>query len=129
MSTDAGALAPTTITGDIVTPSNVIDPLVMPTHAFLNAVRDLIHRSAGYHNEADQHNALDAVDRFEQVFLRGNAKYAVTENDRAGREDVTKRMPPQVGYTPPVNVPAIDYGQLAKAILAAQAEAERDNTA
>lgn len=134
MSTSEGALGapPQVVQGSVVpatvvSASAIIDPLVKPAHAFFDVVRELVHR-IGYHNEADLSAALDVVDTFEKRYLRENHQHVVSDDNLAAREDVTQRVPPRGGtYNPPVNIPQIDYAQLAQAILAAQKQAERDS--
>lgn len=128
MSTPAGALAPHTIPGEVVTPDAVLDPKSVPAHNFFNVLRDLVHRTT-YHDEGQKHAALDALDAFEQRFVPvQDRKYVVLDTDYAGREDVSKRIPPQVGTTPvPVAGPAIDYNRLAAAIVAMQQQAAAES--
>lgn len=128
MSTQPGAVAPF-MQGEVVTPSAVIDPQSFAGHDFLNVIRDLIHRAA-FHTEGDKNSALDAVDAFEKRFIPSqDQKHVVAEGELAGREDVSQRKPPQTGGAPvPVNVPQIDYNALARALMAAQREAEQESS-
>jgi hypothetical protein len=127
MSTPAGALAPHTIPGEIVTPDAVLDPKSIPAHDFFNVMRDIVHRTT-YHHESEKNAALDAVDAFESRFVPvQDRKYVQLETDYAGREDVSQRTPPQVGTLPVPAGPAIDYNRLAAAIVAMQQQANAEN--
>ena len=131
MTTQPGGYAPATvIQGEVITPSAVLDPKSMPAHNFAEVIRHLISRVPGvYKAEADMQTALDAVDAFERSFVpMQDRKHVVQETDMAGREDVSKRIPPRTGYAPvPAAGPAIDYNALAKAILAAQQQMQAES--
>lgn len=131
MSTPAGALAPTVIPGEVITPAAVVGPQAFPTHAFLNVVRDLIHGHV-YHNEEDLKAALETVNVYEKRLLQSDHQHVLSEDDPAPHEDVTQRIPPR-GAAPVVPAgPAIDYNKLAAALMAAgfgqQAPAVQEGT-
>lgn len=120
MSTPAGALAPTTIPGEVVTPAAVVGPLAFPAHDFLATVKTLIHRSGAFHNEDDLKDALASVDNYERAVLKSDHQHVVSEGDAAPHEDVTMREAPRTGSVPvPSNAPQIDYSRLAQALMAA----------
>lgn len=120
MSTPAGALAPTVIPGEVVTPAAVVGPLAFPAHAFLNTVRSVITRSGAFHGEDELRSALASVDSYEKAILKNDHKHVLSEDDHAPFEDVSLRTPPRNGGVPvPTGAPAIDYNRLAAALMAA----------
>lgn len=131
MSTPAGAVAPYTIPGEVVTPAAVVGPLAFPAHAFLNTLRSVISRSGAFHGEDELRSALSSVDNYEKAILKNDHKHVLTEDDHAPYEDVSLRIPPRTGNAPvPIGAPAIDYNRLAAALMAAGfgKQAEEGNT-
>lgn len=91
------------------------------THAFFNILRDVVGGLHVYPSEGALDSALNAITEFERTLLSGPIHRVVQETDLAPKEDVTKRIPPQVGMNvAPVAGPAIDYNKLAAAIVAMQ---------
>jgi hypothetical protein len=126
MTTPSGVVAPV-VPGTIIQPDAVLDPVSVPAHAFFSMLRNVVKQLPGvFKNEADLHAALDAIDGYEnRVVPYQDRQYTVTESDHAGREDVSQRIPPQVGGgIPAVAGPQIDYARLAQALITAQKEAE-----
>lgn len=114
------------VAGD-VTPTRLAAPHASAAHSFFNVLRDLIHKTGGFHNEADLLDALGVIDAYERkVVSDGDLKQVSTDNDRAAVEDVTKRPVPAGGVPAPLQTPQpIDYQQLAAALapmLAAQVQ-------
>lgn len=118
MSTPAGALAPTVIPGEVVTPAAVVGPQAFPTHNFLNVIRDLVSGRV-YHNEDDLKAALDTVNVYEKRLLSSDHQHVLSEFDAAPHEDVSQRIPPRGAPIVPAAAPAIDYNKLAAALMAA----------
>lgn len=130
MSMQPGGYAPAVIQGEVISPAAVLDPKSMPAHNFAEVLRHLITKVPGvYKVEADMLRALDAVDAFERSMVpQQDRRHVVQETDMAGREDVSKRVPPMVGTAPvPAAGPAIDYNALAKAIIAAQQQMQSES--
>lgn len=120
MSTPAGAPAPYTIPGELVTPAAIVGPLAFPAHAFLNTMRQVISKSAVFHSEDELNAALQSVTNYEKAILKNDHQHVLSEEDHAPREDVSKRIPPRGSYAPvPTGAPAIDYNRLAAALMAA----------
>lgn len=124
MSNQPGAMSPY-LQGDVITPDRVLDPQSVPAHNFFNTMRDLINKVV-YHNESDLHAALDSVDAFEKRYIGGDHAHVVQEGEAAGREDVTQRKGHNSVPVMPSNVPQIDYGMLARAMIQAQRDAEAE---
>jgi hypothetical protein len=123
---DTGGVAPypPQAVAGVLSPSRVISAQDTTGHDFFNVVRHLIRFSGAYRKEADQTDHLAAVSRFEANLAGRELRSLLSEEDVAPREDVSQRVPPagQNVTVVPASVPAIDYGQLAAAILAAQKE-------
>lgn len=115
------------VTSDTLVPSVWAGPGSVAAREFFNTVRTLIHRAGAYHNESDLFKALQSVDAYERnVIPASDRARVVTEDDRAPVEDVTLRRPAANGLpVQPASGP-IDYAQLARAIVAAQAEQARE---
>lgn len=118
MSTPAGALAPTVIPGEVVTPAAVVGPQAFPTHNYLNVMRDLV-RGRVFHNEEDVRTALATIDTYEKRLLSSDHQHVLSEDDAAPHEDVSQRIPPRGAPVVPSSAPAIDYNKLAAALMAA----------
>lgn len=117
------------MTSQAIEPSGVVNPTAMAgpvhasTHALGQVLMDLIHRAGVYTSEVAIHEAEAAVTAWVKSVVPLSAVAAlVTGDERAPKEDVTKRIPP--GGLPAIPVvtsaPAIDYDRLAEALLAAQ---------
>lgn len=112
------------LTGSVVEPSRVISPQTAAVAKVGEVLKHLATRSGVYHNEEDQRLALEAIDSFRSAFSDGNPD--VREEHVAPREDVSQRVPPQVGLNVPAPaIPQIDYTALARAMLAVQQEGQK----
>lgn len=87
-------------------------------------LKTIVHQSVGvFKNENDLLAALTTVDDFVHAFVPGSAMAALaTGDEQAAREDVSQRVAPTMS-NPATAYPGLDYGRLARAILAAQQEA------
>lgn len=123
MTQPPGALAPL-VQGEVLSPSAVSDPISFAAHDFTNVLRNIVKNSpVAFKSEADVLAALNAIDAFEKRLIPSKDHSMVAaETDHAPWEDVSQRTPPQVGGLVPSNVPQIDYGALARAIIQAQQE-------
>jgi hypothetical protein len=106
--------------GVIVEPTNVASAQDSLGHQFVSVIRHLVLNSGAYHNETDQTAHLATLARYENA-AHGGA--FTSEDDHAPREDVSERVPPRgqgVAVVPQAAPAAIDYEQLARAIVAVQ---------
>jgi hypothetical protein len=122
MSTPAG-LSPRTISGEVVQPTAMIDPVSEATHGVANVLRTLVTRAVGtFHSEGDMDSALSAIANWEHQMVNPSALRALLEEHGsvAPKEDVTQRQAPMNGYSSqvPVIPGNIDYNKLAAAITA-----------
>jgi hypothetical protein len=114
--------SPGTLSGEVVQPTSIASAQDNLGHQFFQVLRHLILHSGAYHNETDQTAHLAVVSRYENALGGSNM---VSEDDHAPREDVNERIAPQgqnVRQAPVAASPAIDYAQLARAIVAVQNE-------
>lgn len=121
-----------TVQGEVIQPSHATRGVSAPAHAFFNVLRDILTRGNVYHAEDQIKAGLDAVDAYEnQVVPQGDRPHVVQEGDRASLEDVTLRRAPGGPVIPatPAGAPAIDYHQLAAALVQAGAFPAADATA
>lgn len=125
MDTTQGGYAPA-IPGQVVQPAAIVKPHVTATHNFFNLLRDMVTHSAFYKTEEEIRQAIGTVTAYEKHLLNpAERAQAVTEDDRAPMEDVSQRVAPSsTAAVVPAGTPAIDYAQLAQAIIAAQAAAQ-----
>lgn len=108
-----------------VTPSAVAGPKSVAVHNLAQVLKDLVHGSNAYHSEGQVDAAMSAVDGFVNAFVPSQEMKAIDTSDvRAAKEDVSQRIPPGGVVANVVQGPVIDYNALARAILAAQAEAQ-----
>jgi hypothetical protein len=78
-----------------------------------------------YKNENDQLAALNDIEAMVKAMVPNSAMPALDDgNRRAIIEDVTLRIAPNTSYSIPASTPQIDYMQLARAMVRAQAEME-----
>lgn len=119
---------PAVYQGEVVEPSHVSAPHSYAAHDFFNTIRDLLHQ-AKFHNEQQLLNALSTVDGYEKHVTGPDARYVVSDGDRAAMEDVGLRIPPTAGLPQLAPAQQIDYARLAAAIVAAQAAAKADTHA
>jgi hypothetical protein len=85
-------------------------------------LKTLLHNAVGaFHTEGDLDAAIAVVEKFVGAWVPGSEIAALLTGDqRAPKEDVTKRIPPGGVVQQVVQGPVIDYSALAKAILAEQ---------
>jgi hypothetical protein len=125
MSTPGGAIAPYQ-TGQVstepVSPSAVSSAKSGAVFALGEVLKTLLHNAVGaFHTEGDLDAAIRVVDKFVGAHVPGSEMDALLTGDqRAPKEDVTKRIPPGGVVQPVITGPVIDYQALAKAILAEQ---------
>lgn len=112
------------IEGTIVrNPNDVVPAGDLKAHAFFNVIRELLTVSNFYHSEGALGAAVTAVTEFEKHILEGDHRSVLQEHDIAPREDVSKRIAPQVGtgaQLVPTAGAGLDYNRLAAAIVALQ---------
>lgn len=116
------------MTSQAIEPSGVVRPAAIAsgnhsaTHALGQVLMDLVHRAGVYTSETDLHAAEAVVSAWVKSVVPLSAVAAlVTGDERAPKEDVTKRVPPGgLPAIPVTTAPAIDYDRLADALLAAQ---------
>lgn len=127
MSTDVSPVIP----GQVVNPTAVTQSGASgPAHEFFGVIKQLIH-FAGFHNQQDVINAVNAVDAYEKHVVPPSDLRAVnTEGEPAPVEDVSQRRPPTPAGVIAAQAPGqqIDYAKLAAAIVAAQAQQEGNPT-
>lgn len=108
-----------------VSPSAVAGPKSVAVHSLGEVLKHLIHNSGAYHDEGQVDTAVSTVDGFVKAYVPPQELPAIDRSGmRAAKEDVTQRIPPGGPMTNVVAGPVIDYNQLARAILNAQAEAQ-----
>jgi hypothetical protein len=90
-------------------------------HQFFNVLRHVV-RFVPFINEDELHSALGVVDEFEKRTLSVPVSHVINSDDVAKREDVRKRVAPQVGTAVVPAGPPLDYNLLAAALLQAQRE-------
>lgn len=118
MASNGGAVQP--YSGEVVQPTKISSAQDNLGHQFVGVIRHLILHSGAYHNETDQTEHLATLARYENA-VHGGA--LLSEDDHAPREDVSERVPPRgqgVAVVPQAAPAAIDYEQLARAIVAVQ---------
>lgn len=111
------------VSGQVVNPTAVSQAASFPAHDFFGVIKKLVH-SAGFHNQADVENALNAINAYEQhVISPSDRRMVVQEGDPAPLEDVTQRRPASAPAAVIAQSPGqIDYAKLAAAIVAAQSQ-------
>ena len=101
-------------------PTSVSGPQSAAVHALGEVLKTLIHNSHFFPTENAVDSAMSAVDKWVSTSVKSSELGAIlTGNERAAKEDVTKRIPPGGPNMVAVG-PQIDYRQLAEAIIAAQ---------
>jgi hypothetical protein len=118
-SSQAVATVSNTQVDRVIQPTAIAGPKASSVHEVGEVLKTMIHQSHFFATENLQDEAMSAVDKFVKAFTMPSELNALlTGNERAAKEDVTKRIPPG-GPMPPAG-PAIDYRLLAEAIVAAQ---------
>lgn len=120
MSTPAGAVAPYQAQGRAISPSAVLDPHSNSLHGVITVISKLVRATAhAFPVEADVLDALSVLHTFEKQYAQhvGLTK-VLRETDTAPVEDVRLRRAPNASPVVPAG-PAIDYAQLAAALMAA----------
>lgn len=107
----------------VVNPTAMAGPVHSATWALGEVLKEIIHKGGVYLTENALHEAEAIVSAWVKSVVPLSAVAALSTGDeRAPREDVSKRIPP--GGLPAIPVvttaPAIDYDRLAEALLAAQ---------
>lgn len=107
-----------------VDPTHVSAPHSFSAHDFFNVIRNLVQNGPAYVEETAKLDALNAITDYEShVVPKTDQNVVVAEDDAAPVEDVSQRTPFPVGAVPAAPAgPAIDYNQLARALVQAQAE-------
>lgn len=102
-------------------PTAVSGPQSAAIHGLGEVLKTIIHSSHYFPTENQVDAAMAAVDKWVNTSVKSHELGAIlTGEERAPKEDVTKRIPPG-GPMPTAQVgPQIDYRQLAEAIIAAQ---------
>lgn len=114
------------VSGPVITPSAVAGPKAAAVHALGEVLKTMIHMSHYFATENLQDAALVTVDKFVGAFTTSSELSAIkTGDERAAKEDVTKRIPPGGAMQMPSNAPAIDYMKLAEAIVAVQQRSQQ----
>jgi hypothetical protein len=128
MSQPTGAVEPRTtsqpVQGSVITPTGSIAAASVTAHDFFNVLRQVVTASPAFTSEADLLKAVTALTSHEkQTVAQSDQRQVLRETDLAPVEDVSKRVAANNGLPAPVATgPAIDYGKLAQAIVAAQQE-------
>lgn len=115
---------PPVVQGTVVSsPPRVSSPSPGAVFRLGELLKTIVHQSVGvFKNENDLLGALTVVDDFVRAFVPGSAMAALAVGDeQAPREDVSQRVAPTTS-NPATAYPGLDYGRLARAILAAQQE-------
>ena len=101
-------------------PTSVSGPQSAAIHGLGEVLKTMIHNSHYFATENQIDSAMSAVDKWVTTSVKSHELGAIlTGEERAAKEDVTKRIPPG-GPMPTAVGPQIDYRQLAEAIIAAQ---------
>jgi hypothetical protein len=104
----------------VIEPTAVAGPRSAAVHALGEVLKTMIHNAHYFPTENLVDAAMNTVDKWVAASTSSSEIAAIiTGNERAPKEDVTKRTPPG-GSAMPVAGPAIDYRLLAEAIVAAQ---------
>lgn len=118
----------TPVSGQVVSapidPTHVSAPHSFSAHDFFNVLRTVVKNTNAFVNESDKLAALNVIQDYEShIVPPSDQNVVVSEDDAAPVEDVSQRTPPMVGIpAPAAAAPAIDYNQLARALVQAQAE-------